>query len=79
MPCTLDDTLHCTVCGRLGKAGRKQMCQVPCAPPQQPKTCPECSTPLVRKQRLPEGKWYWRCELCRVDKGECVGCNKRIA
>lgn len=70
-----DGLWHCKAdCGRrpYPKKVRQQ-----CGQQAQPQTCPECGEDLVRKQRLPEGKWYWRCPECRVDRGECRSCNAR--
>lgn len=82
MDCTLNESLICIVCGRAGKliggVVRRQMCQAPCTPPQAAK-CPTCSTALVKKRRLPEAKWVWRCVPCRVDVRECVPCNAKAA
>lgn len=64
-------------CDDCGAGPYKVRCRRNCGtlPPGQPQTCPECGEALVRKQRLPEGKWYWRCPECRVDRGECRSCN----
>lgn len=39
--------------------------------------CPDCGTTLVKKKRLPEGKWFLRCEVCHKDIAECRGCNAK--
>lgn len=70
--CVLNELLVCVNCGRPGKAGRKQMCKAKCG-----SLCHECGEQLVKKQRLPEGKWWWWCGRCHEARHECVSCNMR--
>lgn len=78
MDCTLisvDGTPTCTTCGRTADVlHKRQMCgQKPCDPT--PKHT--CGQPLVRKQRLPQGTWWWRCEACHAWDRECKRCNAK--
>jgi hypothetical protein len=70
-----DGLWHCKVgCGR---APYPKKVRQRCGEQPKPKTCPECSTPLVRKQRLPEGKWWWFCGTCHKAIAECRSCNAK--